>query len=98
MEGMRMSRKRAVIVWSLALSSVAAFVAGASAPPVVLAMAGSDQQDPAPAQPPAAGRGAGRGQAGTANTGPRPYAEVITSAAKTDEGIFKVHRITTGTN
>ncbi len=38
------------------------------------------------------GQGGGQGRA----TGPRPYAEVITSAAKTAEGIFKVHRITEG--
>ncbi len=39
------------------------------------------------------GQGQGRGGA---NAGPRPYAEVITAAAKTDDGIFKVHRITEG--
>ena len=38
--------------------------------------------------------GGGRGNA----TGPRPYGEVITAAAKTDDGIFKVHRITEGNN
>jgi hypothetical protein len=43
------------------------------------------QQDP---DPPQTGRG-GRG----GPPSPRPYAQVITSAAKTDEGIFKVHRI-----
>ena len=32
------------------------------------------------------GRGAGAGQ-------PRPYNQVITASAKTDEGLFKVHRI-----
>lgn len=39
-------------------------------------------------------RGGGAGQAAGAR--PRPYAEVITAAAKTDDGIFKVHRITDG--
>jgi hypothetical protein len=39
------------------------------------------------AGPPAAGRG-GRG-----NQQPRPYTQVITKEARTDEGIFKVHRI-----
>jgi hypothetical protein len=41
----------------------------------------------------------GAGQAGGGRAqGPRPYAEVITAAAKTDEGVFKVHRITEGSN
>ena len=42
---------------------------------------------------PAAGRGGRGGQGGQGGTAPRPYAQVITSAAKTDAGIFKVHRI-----
>src|SRR5262245_33734959 len=49
----------------------------------------SPQQEPAPAQTPPqvqGGRGGGRG-------GPRPFNQVITSEAKTDDGIFKVHRI-----
>jgi len=54
-----------------------------------------EPQEPQPQQPaaePAApdaarGRGAGGGQQ------PRPYTQVITSEARTDEGIFKVHRI-----
>jgi hypothetical protein len=58
-----------------------------------------DPQDPAPAPAPAeapapdqaagGGRGGGRGQAGQ----PRPYNQVITAAAKTDEGVFNVHRV-----
>jgi hypothetical protein len=50
--------------------------------------------DPVTAEP-AQGRGAGAGQ-GRGGQTPRPYAEVITSAAKTDDGIFKVHRISEG--
>jgi Domain of unknown function (DUF5118) len=59
-------------------------------------------QDPLPTPPPQDGdnapdnAGAGRGnQAGRGNAPqqPRPYAQVITAAAKTDDGIFKVHRI-----
>src|SRR5687768_14224639 len=56
-----------------------------------------EPQEPQPQEPaaePAAqdaaaarGRGAGGGQQ------PRPYAQVITNEARTDEGIFKVHRI-----
>ncbi|MBI4264970.1 MAG: zinc-dependent metalloprotease [Acidobacteria bacterium] len=54
-----------------------------------------DPQDPpAPANgdqaPPAAGRGRGAGQG---QAPPRPYNQVITDEARTDEGIFTVHRI-----
>ena len=43
--------------------------------------------------------GAGGAQGGgRGNAGPRPYGDVITAAAKTDDGIFKVHRITEGNN
>jgi hypothetical protein len=38
----------------------------------------------------------GGGAPGGAAGRPRPYADVITAAAKTDDGIFKVHRITEG--
>ena len=63
--------------------------------------AAQEPQDPTPAPAPApaeapapdaaaaGARGGGRGQAGQ----PRPYNQVITAAAKTDEGVFKVHRI-----
>src|SRR5262245_51945832 len=49
----------------------------------------------------AQGRGGAGGQGGGRAGGAvvvRPYAEVITSAAKTSDGIFKVHRITEGNN
>jgi hypothetical protein len=49
-----------------------------------------------PANPPASGDqaapGGGGGRGGRGNQ-PRPYAQVITKDARTDEGIFKVHRI-----
>src|SRR5688572_31756052 len=50
-------------------------------------------QEPAaePAAADAAAAARGRGAGGGAQ--PRPYAQVITSEARTDEGIFKVHRI-----
>jgi hypothetical protein len=93
-----MSGNRPVLAWTLALVSGLAFVAGASAPQAgralidSFAITASAAQDPVQQQQeppdPAAGRG-GRGQA----AGPRPYAQVITAAAKTDDGIFKVHRI-----
>lgn len=49
---------------------------------------------PAPADSPTsdAAAGGGRGARGQAGQ-PRPYNQVITATAKTDEGIFKVHRI-----
>jgi hypothetical protein len=61
-------------------------------------------QDPAPApqgpqdgdNPPDNAGGGGRGnQAGRGNAPqqPRPYNQVITASARTDDGIFKVHRI-----
>ena len=82
--------------WALALTGVAALVVGASAQPgafEVLQPAGSyqDLQDPPPQQDPPAqpGRGGGRGN----QPSPRPYDQVITKEAKTDDGIFKVHRI-----
>ncbi len=85
-----MSRRRTFITWSLALASAAAFVAGASARQAV-------SQNPPQQQPPpdaGGGRGGqGRGGGGQGQQGPRPYDQVITSAARTDDGIFKVHRI-----
>lgn len=41
-------------------------------------------------------RGGGQGPGAGAPARPRPYGEVITAAAKTDDGIFKIHRITAG--
>jgi hypothetical protein len=35
----------------------------------------------------------GSGKNNTNNTGPKPYAEVITSKAKTDKGLFTTHRV-----
>ena len=93
-----MFRNRTVVVWSLAIVSAMAFVAGAAAPRAAdfladrLAPAIAAQDPPTQDPPDPGGRGAGRGGQAQA---PRPYAQVITSAAKTDEGIFKVHRITT---
>ena len=98
-----MSRNPRWMTWSLAIASALAFVVGASADQMARAVSQAvvtpdnpimgvqdpqqqQQQDP---DPPQTGRG-GRGQQPAR---PRPYGEVITSAAKTDDGIFKVHRI-----
>ena len=51
---------------------------------------------PTPGQPPAGTPGAGQrppGAPGAAAQKPRPYAEVITKEAKTDDGLIKTHRI-----
>jgi hypothetical protein len=89
-----MLRNRTVLVWSLVTVSAVAFLAGAAAPGALsILVPAVAAQDPPPQQdPPDPGRGGGRGGQAQA---PRPYAQVITNAAKTDEGVFKVHRITT---
>src|SRR3954470_3363975 len=81
-----MARSHSSFAGWLAPASGAAVVVGASAP---IQDAAPQQQEPDPAAA-AAGRGGGRG---AQPTQPRPYAQVITSAAKTDAGIFKVHRV-----
>jgi hypothetical protein len=70
--------------WALAVASAAALIIGASARPFA--------QDPPPAQDPVTDPAAGRGGRQGAPAAPRPYAQVVTSAFKTDDGIFKVHR------
>src|SRR5262245_24108513 len=83
-----MTRTHKVHAWSLVVACALMFTFSASAERVF-------SQDPPPptqtTEPAAPGRG---GQGGAAQT-PRPYADVITAQAKTDDGIFKVHRITT---
>jgi hypothetical protein len=95
--------QRTVLSWLLAASSAAAFVVGASAEPAissqsravvtaddpVFALQDSGPQDsrddddgPGPAQGGRGGRGA-----------PRPFNQVITREARTDDGVFKVHRV-----
>jgi hypothetical protein len=78
-----------MLTWSLALASAAAFAAGASARQAVSQNPPPQQQQP----PPDPGGRGGQGRGGQAQQGPRPYDQVITSAARTDDGIFKVHRI-----
>jgi len=98
-----MTPTRAFVSSSVVLTTVFAFVIGA--PPGLVAQRASrgvvTPDDPiwAAVQPPqdsdadsdAPGTGRGRGSAPLAQ--PRPYDQVITSEARTDEGIFKVHRI-----
>ncbi len=104
-----MVRSRASFTWLITLSSVVAFVVGGSAEQAGIVVSQGvvtpadpifGAQDPVPepqtpdepaAQVPAAGvrGGGGRGPAPE----PRPYGQVVTSAAKTDEGVFKVHRV-----
>ena len=102
-----MSRHRTAVIWSLAIASTIAFVVGLSARQIGRAVSqavvtpdnpiwGGDQNPPAPAedaaqsQEPAAGR-SGRGNQPPPR--PRPYSQVVTSEARTDDGIFKVHRV-----
>src|SRR5688572_13164284 len=95
-----MSRSHKVHTWSVAAVCALMFVFSASAEQVLRAVAQAVtsapdtlSQDPPPPpvqEPPAQpGRGGGRG------TQPREYSAVVTKDAKTDEGIFKVHRIST---
>ena len=81
-----MSRNRTFLTWSLALASGVAFVAGASARQVVQAVSQNPQQQPPPGDP-GGGRGGNQGRGGQTQ-GPRPYDQVITSAAKTDDGFY----------
>jgi hypothetical protein len=104
-----MRRHYRVASWSLALASVLVFMVGASAEQLAgvvsqAVVTPSDPiwaQDPAPTPAPTepqtpaeqdagAGRG-GRGQQQPPQ--PRPYGQVITSSARTDDGVFKVHRL-----
>ncbi len=95
-----MSGQRTSAGWMLAIAATAAFVVGASGQEVVSRgvvtpdhpIWAQDPQTPPPPQEQEAGTGraAGRGNQAPA---PRPYNQVITSAAKTDEGVFKIHRI-----
>src|SRR5262249_20371720 len=85
----------------LALSAAAAFVVGTSAQEGVRAIRGVvtpdnpiwAQDPPQTTPPPQEQETTGRGGRGNQAPAPPPYGQVITSAAKTDEGIFKVHRV-----
>lgn len=97
-----MPRQRSVVTWSLAATSVVAFAVGASAQHAVRTVShaivtpenpilGQDPQETPPAQEQGTGRGAGRGNAQP--PAPRPFAQVIPSDAKKDEGLVTVYRV-----
>lgn len=88
-----MFKKQRLVSSALAVVCAAVFMAIATTNRV-------GAQDPVPGIGEAAEQAGGRqgggrqgGGAGQASTEPRPYAEVITSDAKTDDGVFKVHQI-----
>jgi hypothetical protein len=98
-----MSSTHRIVSWSLALAGAAAFIAGGSAQEVARAVSSAvvTPDDPiwaAPAAPAviveAQGRGGGgRGGGQQQPPEPRPYDQVITSSARSDDGVFKVHRV-----
>lgn len=102
-----MHKKRPLLMWFFFFGGVAAFVAGASAQQIASAVSQSvvTPEDPIwaqdqPATPPAQGEGGdnpqdqgGRGGGRGGPAQPRPYNQVVTANARTDDGIFKVHRI-----
>src|SRR5262245_14297351 len=86
-----MSRSRSVRAWTLAVASATVFVVSASADHIVRAVAPGPQDPQNPPTPqtpqeqePTGGRG-GRGNQQQGPPAPRPYAQVITAAAKTDD-------------
>lgn len=93
-----MVRKGSLVSSSLVVVGAAVFVAAVTAETpriddqstVPVTQAALQAQDPPTQDPPPAG-----GRAGGQNQPPRPqpYVSVITAEAKTDDGIFKVHRV-----
>ena len=97
-----MVRKVGFVTWSLVGVGAVVFVAAVTAQTPRL----EDQNGPAATSSPAAvvqGQGQGRGGGGGGGGGrggaqatpdvPKPYEEVITAEAKSDQGIFTVHRV-----
>jgi len=90
--------RRRTVAWTIAIVCAIAFTASTIAPDLH-AMNGTAVSSDAGQGRGGGGAGGGGGQGGNQGrgaTGPRPYAEVITAAAKSADGIFKVHRITEG--
>jgi len=91
-----MVRKHKVLSWALGLAGVAALAAGASADQMVQAASQSRADTGIEAAPQGRGGGGGRGGGNAQESeGPKPYAEVITDEAVTDDGIFTVHKVGT---
>ena len=100
-----MAPNRRFVSWTLAVMSALAFVVGASAQQFARVVsqavvtpddpifAPQDPQPPPQQQQQQEPEQTGRGGRGNQPPAPRPYNQVITSAAKTDDGIFKIHRI-----
>jgi len=89
-----MSRQRTFVSWALAGISATVFVIAASAKVGTPSGEYVVQDPPTQQDPPdPAGRGGRQGAGGGANQAPRPYAQVIPATAKTDDGVFKVHRV-----
>jgi hypothetical protein len=91
-----MLRKQTVLSWVLGVAGAAALAAGASADQM---MGAAPEGPPTPgalsltAELDQQGRG-GRGGGGEQEEeGPKPYAEVITDEAVSDEGVFTVHKV-----
>jgi hypothetical protein len=98
-----MVQRRASVSWLIAAASAAALVVGASAEqsssaseavvtpdnPVFALQEAPESGGESPQQAPAPPQGGGRGGRG----GPRPFNQVITNEARTDNGVFKVHRV-----
>ncbi|HEX6324033.1 MAG TPA: zinc-dependent metalloprotease [Vicinamibacterales bacterium] len=89
----------AVLVACAATARPADTPAPAPAPAATERTPTTPQQPPAPGEPgeeqgeQPAGRQGRAGGAGQAPPAPRPYNRVITREARTDDGVFKVHRI-----
>jgi hypothetical protein len=103
-----MVRQRSIASWLMALVGGVGFAVGLSAQQGVRAVSqgvvtpqdpvwasgAQEPEVPTPAETPAAegAPAAGRGGRGVPGQ-PRPYNQVITATARTDEGLFKVHRV-----
>jgi hypothetical protein len=101
--------QRSIASWLMALVGGVGFAAGLSAQQGVRAVSqgvvtpdnplwavdAQEPEPPTPAEAPAAeaAQGGGRGGRGGVPGQPRPYNQVITANARTDEGLFKVHRV-----
>ena len=85
-----MSPNRRFVSWALGVAAALAFVVGASAQQI---FAPQDPQPPPQQQQQEPEQQQGRGGRGGQPPAPRPYDQVITKAARTDDGIFKIHRI-----